>query len=82
MTDEEFERYSTARYKTLTDYYDNRAQQNKLWHRLVSIFIITASGALVPLISTGLLTAYRLVGGFVSASVVIATAIGAHFSIQ
>ena len=79
MTDEEYERYLNGRYSHLVGFYDKRAQENKRWHRACSVFIIVVSGILAPLISTGLLSKHPMIGGFLSASVVIATAISSHF---
>jgi uncharacterized protein DUF4231 len=78
VTDEEYENYLSTRYKDLIDFYDKRALQNKLGHRLCSLFIIGMSGVLAPLIATGALSRRPLLGGFMSASVVIATAITSH----
>ena len=79
MTDEEYEQYLKERYRQLVGFYDERAQQNKRWHRACSVFIIAVSGALAPLISTGVLLKHPMIGGFLSASIVIVTAIGSHF---
>ena len=79
MTDEEYEGYLNERYPQLVSFYDKRAQQNKRWHRACSVFIVSVSGILVPLISTGLLLKHPMMGGFLSASIVIVTALGSHF---
>lgn len=79
MTDEEYEKYLGTRYNQLVGFYDKRAQQNKLGYRICSVFIIAVSGILAPLIATGVLLRCPILGGFLSASVVIATAIGSLF---
>lgn len=79
MTDEEYEKYLSTRYNQLVTFYDNRAQQNKLGHRVCSVFIICVSGILAPLIATGVLLRHPILGGFLSASVVIVTAITSTF---
>ena len=79
MTDEEYEQYLKGRYSRLVAFYDRRAQENKRWHRICSVFIIVVSGILAPLISTGLLSKHPMIGGFLSASVVVATAVNSHF---
>jgi hypothetical protein len=79
MTDEEFDRYATGRYRDLVSFYDRRAQRNKFWHRMCSVFVIVVSGFLAPAIATGMLSSHRTAGGFLSASVVIVTAISSHF---
>lgn len=79
MTDDEFQEYLSGRFKRLSNYYDDHAQTNKRWHRVSSVVIIVVSAALVPLISTGILNKHPLFGGVLSATVVVATAIGAHF---
>ncbi len=79
MTDEEYGRYLNERYGHLVGFYDRRAQENKRWHRASSVFIIVVSGILAPLISTGLLSKHPIIGGFLSASVVVATAVSSHF---
>ena len=79
MSDEEYETYLTTRYSRLVAFYDKRAQQNKRGHRVCSLFIIGVSGILAPLIATGVLLRHPMLGGFLSASVVIATAISSHF---
>jgi hypothetical protein len=79
VTDEEYEKYLTTRYDQLVAFYDKRAQQNKLGHRVCSVFIICVSGILAPLIATGVLLRHPILGGFLSASVVIATAISSNF---
>lgn len=79
MTDEEYERYLADRYSKLVQFYDHRAQTNKIGHRVCSVFIIAISAALAPLISTGVLLTHAMVGGFLSASVAGATAIASYF---
>jgi hypothetical protein len=79
VTDEEYEKYLSTRYSQLVAFYDKRAQQNKLGHRVCSVFIIGVSGILAPLIATGVLLRHPILGGFLSASVVMATAIGSNF---
>jgi hypothetical protein len=79
MTDEEYKSYVGTRYKGLVSFYDDRAQRNKRWHRVCSVFIIVVSGTLAPLISTGILLKHSMVGGFLSASIVMATALTSHF---
>jgi hypothetical protein len=79
MTDEEYEKYLSTRYQQLVAFYDKRAQQNKLGHRVCSVFIIGVSGILAPLIATGVLLRHPILGGLLSASVVMATAIGSNF---
>lgn len=75
MTDEEYKKYLTDRYASLVAFYDDRAQRNKLGHRVCSVFIIVMSGILAPLIGAGALQKHPMMGAFMSASVVIATAI-------
>jgi hypothetical protein len=79
VTDEEYEKYISSRYNQLVSFYDRRARQNKLGHRVCSLFIIGVSGILAPLIATGVLLRHPILGGCVSASVVVATAVGSHF---
>lgn len=79
MTDDEYGQYLATRYKKLVDFYDARAQSNKRWHRACSVFIILTSGILAPLVATKAMDKCPLVLGFLSASVVIATAITSHF---
>jgi len=79
VTDDEYQKYLNDRYQTLLAFYDTRAQQNKLGHRACSVFIIGMSGILAPLIGTGALLKHAMLGAFMSASVVIATAITSHF---
>jgi len=47
--------------------------------RVCSLFIIGMSGILAPLIGAGALLKHEMLGAFMSASVVIATAITSHF---
>jgi hypothetical protein len=68
-----------TRYKKLVTFYDDRAQSNKRSHRICSVFIIVVSGALAPLIATGLLLSHPIVGGFLSASIVIVAALTSSF---
>jgi hypothetical protein len=79
VTDDEYRKYFKDRYGALLSFYDTRAQQNKLGHRVCSVFIIGMSGILAPLIGAGALVKHEMLGAFMSASVVIATAISAHF---
>lgn len=79
MTDEEFQSYLDTRYRQVSDYYDKRAKGNKLGYRICSVYILIVSGLLVPLISTGILSAHPFAGGLASATIVLATAIMAHF---
>jgi hypothetical protein len=79
VTDEEYQKYLKDRYEKLVEFYDKRAQQNKLGYRVCSVFIIFMSAILVPLIGTGALLKHPMVGGFLSASVVIATALTSYY---
>lgn len=79
MTDDEYEKYVGDRYVTLLTFYDTRARQNKRGHRICSLFIIGMSGILAPLIGAGALLKHPMIGAFMSASVVIATAITSHY---
>src|SRR5215467_10435761 len=79
MTDDEYTNYLGTRFKKLIEYYDKRSKQDKRWHRVCSVLIIAVSGTLAPLISTGVLTNHKITGGLLSASIVIVTAISAHF---
>ncbi len=79
MTDDEYQKYLKDRYETLLAFYDTRAQQNKLGYRVCSVFIIGMSGVLAPLIGSGALLKHPMLGAFMSASVVVATAITAHY---
>ncbi len=79
MTDEEYAKYVDTRFKKLIGYYDQRSQQNKRWHRVCSVLVIGISGTLAPLISTGVLLNHKITGGLLSASIVVVTAIAAHF---
>jgi len=79
MTDDEFKQYLETRYKQLLDYYDKRAVKNKVGYRVCSLFIIIVSGLLAPLIGTGSLSLHKMAGALISASIVVVSAILAHF---
>lgn len=79
MTDDEYQKYLKDRYEGLLTFYDNRAQGNKRGHRVCSVFIIGMSGILAPLIGAGALLKHPMLGAFMSASVIIATAITSHY---
>jgi hypothetical protein len=79
VTDEEYRSYLNDRYETLLSFYDKRARANKGGYRVCSVFIIAMSGILAPLIGTGALLKHPTLGAFMSASVVIATAITSYF---
>jgi hypothetical protein len=79
VSDQEFDQYLSTRFCEVVKFYDTRAQQNKLGHRVCSVSIIIVSAVLAPLISTGILSDHQVLGGFLSASIVVASAIMAHF---
>jgi hypothetical protein len=79
VSDGEFQEYVSTRYKQLIDFYDKRAVQNKSGYRACSVFVIGVSGLLSPLIGTGSLAEHKMTGALLSASIVIASAIMAHF---
>ena len=79
MTDDEYQKYLKDRYGPLLRFYDTRAQENKIGHRVCSVFVIGMSGILAPLIGAGALLKHPMLGAFMSASVVIATAITSHY---
>jgi hypothetical protein len=79
VTDDDYQKYLKDRYESLLTFYDTRSKQNKLGHRICSVFIIGMSGILAPLIGTGALLQHPMLGAFMSASVVIATAVTSHY---
>jgi hypothetical protein len=79
VTDDEYDSYLKDRYATLLAFYDTHANENKLGYRVCSVFIIGMSGILAPLIGAGALLKHPMLGAFMSASVVIATAISSHY---
>jgi hypothetical protein len=79
LTDQEFEEYLNTKYKKLIGFYDRRSIWNKRGYRICSVFVIVVSGLLAPLIGTGSLSKHEMVGALISASIVVVSAILAHF---
>lgn len=79
MSDQEFQEYLNTRYQDLLSFYDRRSVQNKRGFRALSLFVIVTSGLLAPLIGTGVLADRRMIGALLSASIVVASAMLAHF---
>jgi len=50
MTDEEFAVYRDERYTKIMAYYDDRAKTNKFWYRVCSIYVLTTSIAITPIL--------------------------------
>lgn len=79
MNPEHIQKYIDVDYARAIKFYDDRANSTKLTYRILSIYIITISALLTPLVAFApdeLL--WRIVTALLTATIVIATGLLAH----
>jgi hypothetical protein len=81
MTDLEFEEYRTTRYSEALNYYDKRANRNRICYRILSIYIIVSSIIIAPVLMLDqvLKGCSRIIATIIAPTVAIATGIASHF---
>ncbi len=50
MNDTDFTAYKAGRYKVILEYYDDRANKNRFWYRVCSVYVLVVSIAITPIL--------------------------------
>jgi hypothetical protein len=81
MTDQEFIEYRDTRYAEALNYYDKRANWNRVGHRISSIYIVVSSIIIAPILMLDefLEGCSRIIATIIAPTVAIATGIATHF---
>jgi uncharacterized protein DUF4231 len=80
MDEAAIEKYLTTDYAKAVKFYDDRAKTSKRWYRGLSIYMIVISASLTALIAFAPDNlCWRIISASVSATIVVATGLLAHF---
>lgn len=87
MTDHDFILYKDGRYKEALNFYDDRANKNRFWYRVCSVYVLIVSVAIAPIlllivkpIALGVLILDgKTIAAILSPTVAIVTGIVAHY---
>lgn len=83
MDETAIKKYLETDYAKAATFYDARAATAKRWYRALSVYLITVSAGLSPLIAFAPQEkVWRIVEGVLSATIVVATSLLSHLKCQ